>query len=141
MAEATEEKTPEVKTISPEELKAIWQRLSVQAPDGCKLTLFYKAHFGVFSSAYLAGQEYSGQEWSAHLSHKEVPEVVCVFGNGKTPEEAMTNAIIDFHSKRRRIDESELSKFREWRAARERRGKRHLPYDKEQWDKAVSKQK
>jgi len=132
------ESLPTAQIVDPEDLKSIWQRLNSQTPEGCKLSIFFKSHYGVFGpESYLAGQEYSGQDWSAYLNHKEIPDTCSVGGTGKTPEEAMTNAVADFYSKMQRINARELSEFKEWRAARERRGKRHLPYDKEGWDKAV----
>ncbi len=51
----------------------------------------------------------------------------------------MNKSLIDLHSKRRVVEQKELGEFKEWRAARERAGKKYTPHDQAEWDKAVSK--
>lgn len=105
-------------------------------PQGCRLMLTYKV---VYSLSELAGEpwEYSRLEWSALIEAKSIDCVFSPSGTGATPDEAVEKALVDLESKRRKLKSREMAEFREWRAARERKGL-SKPFDQRDWDEAVA---
>ena len=127
------------------ELKAAWERLQPRVPEKVKMWLHFSGHY-TFDERYSSNPELAGQEWSVHLDDRGLEKDLgivgsLIVGKGSTPDEALDKALADLASKRARVTERELHAFREWRAARERRGRTHLPIDQDGWDRAVKKRK
>jgi len=122
-----------------DDLKLHHDRLLPLLPAGCTLHLMYQANYHRDPSFSIPNWEYRKEEWSAMLDGVRTADGIAVHvsGNGATPDAAVRAALADHASKRARVDAQELAKFREWRAARQRRG-RELPADREGWDEAVS---
>jgi hypothetical protein len=119
-----------------EGLKAAWQRLAPQVPEGCKMILYFEGHYGLND---LCGKpwEYVGEKWRVNLTEEIKGGSTYASGDGPTPDAAMTKATGDLYSKRAGVRSRELAEFKEWRAARERAGK-SKPHDPKDWDRAVA---